>query len=226
MGILYAGTSPDFCRFHGIPVDPARALEALLTGCVSAVDAVAIRYTDQAGQTQLAHFGCGCNVGLGASIARHANRRRPYVGDLAGTALSAIQAICATAPVDLVIDADGQSQLLPHVNNLSVLKNPWIASGLKLNVDLHPRDGRLAWVAIRGLTRLGLCRLLPSFYSGRAVHSPSVVMGRAGGIRIRAADTAAAQRVELEFDGDPRGFLPAAIELLPGALHLIGGGHA
>jgi len=31
MGVLYAGTSPDFCRFHGIPTEPAAALDVLPT---------------------------------------------------------------------------------------------------------------------------------------------------------------------------------------------------
>jgi len=32
MGVLYSGTSPDFCKFHGIPTHPAAALEALPRG--------------------------------------------------------------------------------------------------------------------------------------------------------------------------------------------------
>ena len=51
MGVLYSGTSPDFCRFHGIPTEPAAALACLIQGKARPVDVVRIAYADADGVT-------------------------------------------------------------------------------------------------------------------------------------------------------------------------------
>jgi diacylglycerol kinase family enzyme len=220
MGVLYSGTSPDFCRFHGIPTDPVKALRCLIDGKARKVDVARIEYADQGGGMQVAHFGCGCNIGMGAAVARFSNQKRRFMGDALGTGLAVCRAIMFSEPVDLDLEVDGETLSLARVNNLSVLKNPYIASGLRLNVALHPDDGRLMLVAVHGQSRAGLCTLLPGFYSGKAVGSAAVFMKECSRISVRSA-----KAQEIEFDGDPRGYLPAAIRVLPRALNLIGGHH-
>lgn len=72
-------------------------------------------------------------------------------------------------------------------------------------------------VAAQGHGRLGLLGLLPSFYTGRAATSGKLWIRPCSTLRL-----AATRRQELEFDGDPRGFLPVQLQLLPKALTLIG----
>ncbi len=219
MGVLYAGTSPDFCRFQGIPVEPGAALERLLENRSRRVDVARIRFAGPDGAPLEAHFGCGCNIGLGPAIAREANRLRRFWGDAAGTGLAAVAALFRCRPLSLTVEADGARLDLGPVNNLSILKNPFIASGLRVRVEADSRDGRLWLVAVHGQKPWGLCALLPRFYSGNATGDPAVLVKDCCRIAVRSAGPA-----ELEFDGDPRGFLPAEILLLPGALDLIGGG--
>lgn len=221
MGILYSGTSPDFCRFHGIPIDPAPALQALIAGMVHQVDVARITYHTAEGVEQVAHFGCSCNIGMGADIARYANRWRGTIGDVPGTALAAIYTMLAHRTVDLEIEADGEQFTLAGVNNLTVAKNPFLASGLQLKLALTPDDGGLWLVGIHGHTRGGMFRVLPRCYSGTVTGIAGVHVRRCTAVTIRAA---AAQ--EIEFDGDPRGYLPVRIEVLPRALALIGGTYA
>jgi diacylglycerol kinase family enzyme len=222
MGVLYSGTSPDFCRFHGIPTDPEPAIRGLVEGKARQVDVVRIEHSDGNGGRQVAHFGCSCNVGLGAAVARWANRWRPRVGDGAGTGMAVVRAILFSRPVDLDLAVDGTDHALSQVNNLSVLKNPHIASGLKLNTERRPDDGRLTLVAVHGQSRLGLCALLPGFYSGRASGAKALFVTECSRVSIRSAGEPAP---EIEFDGDPRGRLPADIRIVPRALQLIGGAH-
>jgi len=218
MGILYAGTSPDFCRLHGIPTDPIPAVQHLLTRHVRRVDAVRIEHADNTGAHLIASFACGCNIGLGASVADFANRRRCLMGDRIGTGLGVVRALLRSTPIDLNLEIDGENLYLPQVNNLSILKNPYIASGLKLNVELRPDDGKLMLIAIHGQTRLGLCKLLPAFYSGNAVGAEAVLVRACNSVRVCSATHQA-----IEFDGDPRGALPITTRILPRALNLIGG---
>jgi diacylglycerol kinase family enzyme len=218
MGVLYSGTSPDFCRFHRIPTEPGQALAALLRHQPRPVDVVRIDYHDASGQPLTAHLGCGCNIGLGAEIAAVANRIRRHLGDMPGTGIATLRAILRCQRRQLRCEIDGESVQLDEVNNLSILKNPFIASGLKLKLDLRPDDGRMFAVGLKRKSRLGLLGTLPSFYTGNAVASGDLWIRQCTRITISAG-----QHQEIEFDGDPRGFLPATLCLMPQALNLIGG---
>lgn len=220
MGVLYAGTSPDFCRFHGIPVEPDAALQMLLNGQARKVDAGRIHFRKEDGSPATAHFGCGCNIGLGPSIARRANRLRRFLGDRAGTGLAAVVSLFLNSRTALSVTADGEPVSLRGVNNLSILKNPFIASGLRVKAALTPGDGRFWLVAVHGKSPWGLCALLPRFYSG-AVTDDAVYAKSCRHVVIRSD-----RACEIEFDGDPRGFLPVEIRICPGLLNLIGGGDA
>jgi len=216
LGILYAGTSPDFCRFHGIPVRPEEALRRLVGGGRRRVDAARVEYAAADGNAQVAHFGCSCNLGMGAAIARRANRWRPCVGDVPGTAAAAVWALCGCPRLDLRVSIDGQPLDLPGTNNLSIAKNPYLASGLRLALDVRPDDGRLGVAAVQGRGRLGLLRLLRRFYDGTAATQGGLVIRYGRLVEVRSAAPC-----EVEFDGDPRGFAPVRIELLPRAIELL-----
>lgn len=216
IGVLYSGTSPDFCRFHNIPVDPDAAIQTLLDGESKRVDVARIEYAGVDGRRILGHFGCSCNIGLGHAIAARANRLRGRIGDCAGTCMAAILSIAKMKPMALDLDIDGERQELSALNNLSILKNPQIASGLHLDLDLQPADGRLVVCGIHGRGRLSLLSLLPSFYTGTAAKRDDVFLRVCERLSVTAPHDQ-----EIEFDGDPLGFLPAEIELLPRALDLI-----
>lgn len=217
LGVLYSGTSPDFCRFHGIPLDPDAAVSALLTGRQRRVDVARITYNGPGCESVTSHFGCGSNIGLGAAIARMANRMRRFLGDGLGTGLAAVAALFSVSPTDLIIECDGEIHELRRNNNLSILKNPFIASGLKLDIGLQPDDGQLCAVAVSGKSPAGLLRTLPGFYTGSAMRNPAVLGWKCQRIVVRGP-----AKTEVEFDGDPRGFLPATVEILPRALPLLG----
>ncbi|MFW6151791.1 MAG: diacylglycerol/lipid kinase family protein [Verrucomicrobiota bacterium] len=219
MGVLYSGTSPDFCRFHGIPIRRSEAVKELIAGRSNRIDVARIEFSGQDGSRTTSFFGCGSNIGLGASVARISNRIRRLAGDNAGTCLAAIYTILMTTPVNLEMILDGSEYRLEAVNNLSILKSPYIASGLRLNLDLSCDDGKLVVFAVHGKRGFKVLSILPGFYSGRAAARDDVFMRECSQVSIRCAEKA-----ELEFDGDPRGFLPVEIRIIPRALNLIGAG--
>jgi diacylglycerol kinase family enzyme len=213
LGVLYAGTSPDFCRFHRIPfADPDAALDTLLRGRTRRADAARVI----AAGAPPAHFACGCNVGLGARVAAFANAHRRHLGDVPGTALGLLLAVCRHTRFAARLVVDNEALDIPDANHILILKNPHIASGLRLSLPLAPDDGTLTVLAVRGLSRAELLCLLPSFYTGRAAGHPAVV---ARTCRSVAVTTDPPQ--DVEFDGDPRGHTPITVELLPRSLTLI-----
>jgi diacylglycerol kinase family enzyme len=213
VGVLYAGTSHDFCRFQSIPfADPASALATLLRGLTRRVDVARLVRPG----LPVAHFACGCNVGLGASVAAFANTHRRHLGDVPGTALGLLRSVCRHRRFGAHLTLDGVTHDFPAANHILILKNPYIASGLRLNLPLKPDDGNLTVLAVHGLSRAALLRLIPSFYTGRAVGHPAVFMRT-----CRSVTLTTEPRQAVEFDGDPHGATPVTIELLPLALTLI-----
>lgn len=215
LGVLYAGTSPDFCRFHGLPVEPRAALEALCRGRERRVDVVRISYGASDGQ-RTAFFGCSANVGIGAGVAERANRWRPLLGDTAGTALAALASLPGPHP-DMTVGVDDDAPLvLRRCCNLTIAKNPFLASGLRFDDARSPDDGRLSLLGVHGRGLAGLLALLPAFYTGR-VSARRGVLHRA----CRRVTVTCDAPCAVEFDGDPRGRLPVTAEVAPKALRLI-----
>ena len=214
LAVLYAGTSPDFCRFHGIPTDVAGALRNLLTGTIRQRDVGRVVYRNAAGAAETAFFGCSVNLGIGAAVARRANRWRPRLGDTLGTGLAVLRSLAGNhATLSLTLDGDAALPV-PRCCHLCIAKSPWIASGLRFTGDLDPADGRLAVLAVADRSLFGLLRLLPAFYTGTVSTRPGVLFRFARSVSVEGPGA-------VEFDGDPRGSLPLRAEIQPGALRLV-----
>jgi diacylglycerol kinase (ATP) len=76
-------------------------------------------------------------------------------------------------------------------------------------------------VVIPGLPKLELLRRLPLLYTGKHLELPDVRCLR--GRRLEA-EPAAGAVCYTEIDGEPLGTLPAAYEVVPGAITLLGAG--
>ena len=79
-------------------------------------------------------------------------------------------------------------------------------------------DARLDVVIIGALGKARLLARLPAVYRGAHLRDPAVQVHRG---RVVEADAQPGE-VFLEIDGEPRGTLPARIEVLPGAVRVIG----
>lgn len=218
LGVLYAGTSPDFCRFHGLPIRPEEAVDALLSGRSRAVDVGRLRCRGADGRERSEFLVCSANLGLGAGIAARANRYRVHLGDFLGTLTATMATVAGSRPHRCRLVADGREEMLEGVLNVTVGKNPFLAGGLKLRVDAGPSDGRLYFFAVGGLGRLAFLLSLPRLYSGSIVRDRRFRLGRAGTVRVEPLDA----EVEVECDGDPAGFSPVEVSVVPGALSLLG----
>ncbi len=211
MGVLYAGTSPDFCRFHTIPTDTEAAVDCLVADNSVPIDVGCI--TTLAGEVR--HFGCSMNVGLGHDVASRSNRLRPYLGDFAGTLLATIASIVTTYRADHIVEIDGERVTFERALNLTIGKNPHLASGLKIQTEVTADDGKLYLFAIHETGPLGLLLRLPLFYSGKTNGSSAFTLRTAKSVSFITPPH------QLEYDGDPHDLSPMTIEVVPKALKLI-----
>ncbi|MBI9017714.1 MAG: hypothetical protein JEZ07_10700 [Phycisphaerae bacterium] len=217
MGVLYAGTSPDFCRFHNIPIQPEKALRCLLDNKKKMVDVIEILYKDK-DKSVSAYFACSCNIGLGADIARFANKWRKVFGDCIGTGLGVIKTILANKTFNSSLTIDNKEYVFARTNHIFIVKNPFIASGLKLNLNIEPDDGRMFVVLIHDLNRLKLLSVLRHLYSGKIVKNDKIFIKECREVSVNTCPIK-----EIEFDGDPQGFTKMTAKIIPGKLSLICG---
>ncbi len=197
-GVLYAGTSPDFCRFHGIPTNRS-AVEVLKRGTVRKVPVL---------KADGNHFFCSCNLGMGAAAAALANRLRPVLGDRLGTFCAVVRCILNSKPQTFFLNGEK----LEHCNHLLITRMPYVAGGLKLNLPgLRGRE-YVVWY-VRNLTFAGWIRLISSLYRGKPCGEFRIVSGTT---RISSDSPS-----EVEYDGDPHGTLPVEISVSDTELNLI-----
>jgi YegS/Rv2252/BmrU family lipid kinase len=231
LGVIHTGTSPDFCKSYGIPTNVPEAIDCILNGKHKAI---------QVGQITLAktfmpeyhirtisinknfitrYFACCANIGLGASLARYANQGiRTYLGDFAGTFISLIRVLAHYQPSPYTIDIDGQRDSVEKIFNVAVGRSYYIASGIKIKNDLTETDNRFYILTVKNmsLSRIPLC--LQTVYSGRIIRNNNYFTLTYGKIINIHGNN---DNPEVEFDGDPAGFLPCRIQIAKDALEVF-----
>ena len=232
MGVIYAGTSPDFCKSYRTPYNSIqKSIDVLLNGnstkiqigkiilaskMVSTLDGLPI--TDDANFITR-YFSCCVNFGLGASVARFANSGvRMIAGDFLGTLTALIKAFISYRPSELAVSFDGKKEQISQLYNLFVGKTFHVASGIKVNNVLKEGDGNFYALTARNVNWIKAPYCLKSIYSGKKIsNSDSIYLKYAKNVEVYGNS----DNPEVEFDGDPQGFLPCRIEMAKDKLELI-----
>ena len=235
LGVIHTGTSPDLCKSYNIPLDIEQALNTVFAGKSQQISIGKITYTSVydkglEGQSlqplsmknenvQTSYFACCANIGLGAAVARSANSGiRNYIGDFAGTFVSLIKTLLKYRPNNFSVSFDGQIQVLENVYNIAVGKTTYIASGIKVKNQLNPKDRRFYTLIIKDIGFTDWIGVIRKIYSGkRFVNNKTMSLQYASSIEVYGNS----RNPELEFDGDPRGFLPCVIETAQDPIDLI-----
>lgn len=233
LAVLHTGTSPDFCKSYNLPLEIDQALNAVLAGKSMKIPIAKITYLSEYDPSldgcplsltheklQTSYFACCANMGLGASVARTANSGiRDTLGDFAGTFLSLIKTLLGYRPVNLSVSIDGEKQVFEKVYNLFVGKTTDIASGIKVKNTLSIEDNRFYTLTIKNLGFWSGVDAIRKLYRGKAfANNNTMSLQYAEKIEVYGSSS----NNELEFDGDPRGFLPCIIEPAQDPLEVIG----
>ncbi len=198
-GVIYAGTSPDFCRAHGIPTDAEQAIAILRNGAVREIPVLAANGVP---------FLCSMNLGIGAAVAESANRLRPKFGDFLGTLWAVLREVVRGRRYDIKVSGEG----ICNVAHALVTRMSRIAGGLKIALPPLADDEYALWFA-RDVSRFGCLRIVWNLYRGKPC----------GEIRVLRGKTAISSNVSvaLEYDGDPHGSLPVEISFASRSLAMI-----
>jgi diacylglycerol kinase family enzyme len=228
LGIIYTGTSPDFCKSYNIPLKTTPAVETLLKNQVEEIrvgeitcrkDLSAIDNSNQSDTLpKTVYFACCANIGLGASVARLANKNRKYLGDFLGTFVALIISIVRFHSCRFSVSFDGRETTISKLYNLSVGKTPFIASGIRVPSALTFQTEAFYYLVARSFSILNLPLVLYQIYRGKIKeNSTCLYYGHANHIEIKANGFAA----EIEADGDPVGYLPCSIRTVNDKIRVI-----
>ena len=198
-GVLYTGTSPDFCREHGIPTEAEQAITVLRDGAVREISVLTAN-----GEP----FFCSMNLGMGAAVAASANRLRPKLGDFLGTLWVVLREVVRGRRYDLKVNGEE----IRNVAHALVTRMSRIAGGLRIALSPLADDEYALWVA-RDVSRFGCLRIVWNLYRGKPCGEIRVLRGR--------TEFSSIMPVALEYDGDPHGKLPVSVDLFPNRLRLV-----
>ena len=231
MGVVHTGTSPDFCKSYRIPVNTKKAVQLLFSPEVRKIKIGMIRccnkiYPDMdrmgildCPDILVKYFGCCANIGLGASLARHANSGiRKYAGDTLGTFLSLVKILFTFKANTFSIIKNGKEIKLDKLYNVSVGRTYYIASGIKVMHELTDSDDRFYCLTTRDLNMVNMVSVLRQAYSGKQIRNSSIFyLDYCRSIEFYGNNL----NQEVELDGDPAGFLPCKIEMAIEPLDLL-----
>ena len=200
-GVLYSGTSPDFCKHYRIPITPAAAVETIVQGKICETPFLTADNDP---------FFCSCNPGMGAEVAARANRWRPYWGDFCGTLLALGASLLKNRRYTFKVNG----QIIKECNHLLFTRMPYIAGGLKVPVPLLKENEFLLWY-LQDVSRSRYLQILPRLYRGQPCGKWQIFSDE---VILEAPEKA---EIPFEYDGDPQGKLPLTIKLSPRRLNLI-----
>lgn len=139
-----------------------------------------------------------------------ANKIRRFTGDILGTLIAAFITIGTAKPFKAIINIDCEEFQLDDVYHVMTIKNNYIASGLYLDIDVKPDDGKLCVLVLKK----PLLKALFGLYSGKVPKGAFLKYGKKVYIELTSPKM-------IEFDGDSHGETPVLIECLEKSLELI-----
>lgn len=215
-GVVYTGTSPDFCKSYNIPIKFEEALNNLFCGEIKKIEIGRIKYVDNQGKDKISYFGCCANIGLGADLAEKANGGiRKYLGDLIGTFISLIRVLSVYRGTDIIVN---NKETLEKVYNFSVGITPLIASGIKVSNAKDKEDGQFYMLSISKVKLGNVLKIIKSIYSGKEIKKSKEI---AIEYRKKFVIEPLSGETKVEFDGDSKGYLPCSISMALEKLDII-----
>jgi len=226
-GVIYTGTSPDFCKSYGIPISLDGAINTLINMHEKEIQIGKIVFsksdhkgydqkTEQMTEKTTQYFACCANIGIGAQVARIANSGiRKYLGDYGGTFIALIRSLISYRPASFKVSIDGVAHRFDRVCNIFIGKTYYVASGLKVRNELECLDDRFYCLVVQNINLINLFGILNAIYTGKQIkNSKAAKLLYGKNIEISGMS-------EIEFDGDPAGFLPCSIEMATDTIRLI-----
>jgi diacylglycerol kinase (ATP) len=211
MGILPLGTSNGLARELNIPLNPFRAVDAILNGHSTQIDV---------GIANGRYFGIMVGCGFDAYAIEKTNLRFKRFAGKYSYVFAAIKSLYRYKSNRIRLVVDGQP--LDEDAVFVVVSNAQLYGGrYRLTPNASVDDGMLDVFVYKGRSIYRFLYLAIKMLMQRQLDSSDTVCLRAKNLLLYAKD-----RVPYQADGDALGELPVQIHILPLALEIVGTGTA
>lgn len=218
IGLLPFGTGGDFVRTLGLPRDLDGALACIAAGKARRIDAGRVGYRDDSGREVHSFFANVSSFGISGLTVQLASQATRAFGGTGAFLIGTLKSLARYRRNQVAIRVDGD---LIYDGPLAVAaagNGRFFGGGMQIAPHARLDDGLFDVVVIPDLGRARLLLHLPGLYRGTHVEVPEVVSVRGRCMQAEAEPGT----VRLEIDGEPLGTLPARIEVVPGAVSLLG----
>ncbi len=219
VGLLPSGTGSDFRRSLDL-ISQADAIRAIANSRIKSVDVGRITFSNQQGVMVSQFFINVVTFGLGGEVSARVSQWRKLLPKwIGGRARFTAAAICAlkrhrNVPVCVVLDREREIELS---SNLIVIANGRFAGcGMMLAPHAEIDDGLFDVILTDRATRFDVLKELPRIQQGAYLKNPKVSQMRAREVTIMSDAVMAT-----DIDGEPAGFAPAHLTVLPAAIRFL-----
>ena len=220
LGIIPSGTGNDMSRGLRIPHDDTeaamRSLDAALVAGPRTIDAGRISWMDaETGERCERWFAGALSAGFDAIVNERANAMRHPKGP-SRYIIAMLAELALLKPFEYRLVLDGE-EILTKAVLVALGNGVSLGGGMKITPDAEPDDGVFDVLMVKPLSRFNFLRIFPRVFAGTHVSDPRVRIERAKHVRLEAD-----RHIVAYADGERIAPLPLDVEIVPGALRVLG----
>lgn len=215
VGTIPMGTGKDVGKCLGI-ADPVRAIRAIASGAERRLDVGRVAAHDEFGNPVVRHFLLELSAGWIPEVSKSTPRMLKLLGDTAPYIMTTFAKMLGPMNRDFEVQIDGQ-QFHGRYNSVSIHNMELWGGDMVAVPGAAPDDGLFDVIRWGPLGRRAVIKAVRDMQAGGTHLGTEGIDHHAA----RVIELASPKKSYLDADGEPGGYLPARIEILPGILRFL-----
>lgn len=217
VGLIPRGTGSDFRRTLGLPLKETEAVDVVRKGKTRQIDVMHVAYTLEDGTEGTRYAMNVTSFGMGGRVALRANRSSKPLGGTVTFLTATLLTALGYRGDRVSIHMDDAAIPEVRITNVAIGNGQFHGTGMWICPRALIDDGLLDVTVVEKLSVPGLLMSLGYLFNGRVYAHPKAEFYRTRELRATAIDG----RPAIEIDGEPSGYLPIRVRVVPRAIRMI-----
>jgi diacylglycerol kinase (ATP) len=213
LAILGNGTGSDFIRTYKSSNNIDHFIDSLKDNRFFKSDVGKVIFQNKYGKKECRYFLNAANIGIGAEIVNHVNKRSKALGSKLTYFTGTIATIFRYSNISTSLILDNNKSIEGIYCGLVICNGRYIGGGMHIAPQAKVNDGFFDLVVIDDISKLRLLSQFSSIYKGRHISLPEINIYRCQTISLVTPEATI-----LETDGEILGFSPSEFSILPQCL--------